>query len=156
MKVSEIVQLERSNQDEIILIKEGYFWRAYEKSALRFIQFIQEFQVVKRKIKYLNQEIVFLGFPNNIFPKIKEKIWKANLEILEESDDLIKIGSCVNAEDFISWKKSIQLSEISVNNKKEEDKKSKNIVEEISNFSTINKTPLEAMQFVIELQSKVR
>lgn len=33
MKIEEIAKIEDTNEDAIILLKEGLFWRAYERSA---------------------------------------------------------------------------------------------------------------------------
>lgn len=36
MTVKEIIQIENGNRNTIILLREGIFWRAYEKSAYAF------------------------------------------------------------------------------------------------------------------------
>lgn len=42
MKIKDILQIEQENTDNISLLKEGIFWRAYEKSAYLFTLYIKE------------------------------------------------------------------------------------------------------------------
>ena len=37
MKIDDIAKIEDVNEDSIILLKEGMFWRVYEQSAKRFV-----------------------------------------------------------------------------------------------------------------------
>ena len=86
MKITEILQLEKSNEGQIFLIKEGCFWRAYEKSAFRFSRLIRDFKITKKWIKYLNQEIVSIGFPLKNFEEIFKKRKDLNLKILRQKE----------------------------------------------------------------------
>lgn len=147
MKITEILQLEQKNQNQIILIKEGCFWRAYEKSAFRFSYFIQDYKITKKWIKNLDKEIVLLGFPLNALEKIEKKIKASNLEILQREESLIKIGNCVQKVGFAKWKMSIE---------KIIPKNHKHIFDSIRKFPTLNKTPLEAIEFLMQLQSEIK
>ena len=71
MKVQEILKIEKDNRASIFLFKEGFFWRAYERSAFRFVKKnIQGYSVIKRYIKYVKQDVVFIGFPLDNIDKI--------------------------------------------------------------------------------------
>ena len=48
MKIEKILQYESQNNDAIILFKEGIFFRAYERSAMRFTEYVAPFKVFKR------------------------------------------------------------------------------------------------------------
>ena len=43
MTVKEIIQIENGNRNTIILLREGIFWRAYEKSAYAFSMQVHPF-----------------------------------------------------------------------------------------------------------------
>ena len=60
MKISEIVKREENNKD-IILHKEGMFWRAYEYSAYTFVKNIKQYNAKKKFIKKVNSDIVFIN-----------------------------------------------------------------------------------------------
>jgi hypothetical protein len=70
MTISEILKIEETNTAQIYLIKEGFFWRAYERSAYRFVKYIRNFQVIKKHIKKVNQEVCYIGFPENMLEVI--------------------------------------------------------------------------------------
>lgn len=70
MKVQEILKIEKDNRTSIFLFKEGFFWRAYERSAFRFVKNIQKYSVIKRYIKCVKQDVVFIGFPLDNLDKI--------------------------------------------------------------------------------------
>lgn len=71
MKVSEILQMEQTYTESIILHKEGLFWRAYERSAYLLLKHYRQFQLTKKRVKYLEKEIVYCGFPDGFFYVIK-------------------------------------------------------------------------------------
>lgn len=149
MKIADILQFEKNNNDTIILVKEGCFWRTYEQSAFRFVKFVKKFQVIKKYIKCVNQEIVFLGFPVNVFNEIEKQIEKSNLEILRKEEELIEIGRCCNDGDFATWKESLQFIVSSTS------KNQNSIIDSIREFPILHKTPLEAMNFIMKLQNEI-
>ncbi len=58
MKISEIVKREKVNNN-ILLHKEGLFWRAYENSAHLFTQNIKKYNVLYKYYKNIGQNIVY-------------------------------------------------------------------------------------------------
>ena len=89
MKIKEILALEKENQNQIILLKEGIFWRAYNMSAFLFTKNIEEYKVTKKYRKVVNAEIVYLGFPHTVLEKILEKAKINFTVILEEEKKLV-------------------------------------------------------------------
>lgn len=49
MTIKEIIQIENGNGNTIILLREGIFWRAYEKSAYAFSMQIHPYIIRKSK-----------------------------------------------------------------------------------------------------------
>ena len=146
MTTAEIIKLENENENSIFLIKKGCFWRVYEKSAFRFVNLIRKFQITKKYIKCVNQEIVYLGFPLTLWLEIEKEIVDLNLGILEKTEDLIVLGKCLDEISFEEWKVSLKSTLITDNHL---------IIESLRCFPTINKTPLEAMQFILQLQTEI-
>jgi hypothetical protein len=64
MKIKEIVKLEEDNHDKCYLIKEGLFWRAYEKSAFWFVDKLRSYMITKKHFKGLNADVAYIGFPD--------------------------------------------------------------------------------------------
>jgi mannosyltransferase OCH1-like enzyme len=65
MRISDILIKENNNSGQIILHKEGLFWRAYEQSAYLFSKYVRKYQVVRKHFKNVEKDIVFLGFPHS-------------------------------------------------------------------------------------------
>lgn len=107
MKISDIIQREDDNPDSIILIKEGMFWRAYERSAFRFIRLIQEFRVMVKYYKNVDRKLAFLGFPAETLPSVvaraKIKGWKAG----EKEPGIWIISGFPLIDGFDAWKESL-------------------------------------------------
>ena len=86
---------------KIMQFGEGNFLRAYEHSAYFAHRYIHEFKVTKTYIKVVNQDVVRIGFPVNVFEKwahgyqhewIDEKL--AKIEMREPFDEMA----------YINWK----------------------------------------------------
>jgi hypothetical protein len=61
MKIIELIKLEESNSG-ILLHKEGIFWRAYERSAYRFVNHLTAYRVQLRYYKNIKQDVVYIGY----------------------------------------------------------------------------------------------
>ena len=104
MKVKDIYNLELNNNSNIYLIKDGNFYRAYERSALLFVENITTYHLTKHAYKNINFEMVYLGFPQSSLPKLlKEK----NLELRGDTSEFLVLGPFTMKGDFEYWKASI-------------------------------------------------
>ena len=80
--LSEILQNECTNTHILYFYREGVFYKAYEHSAYLFVKHVKPFQVKKRMVKSVKQEVVSIGFPINSLTnyfsseKIREKRMK--------------------------------------------------------------------------------
>ena len=63
MTIKEIIQIENGNGNTIILLREGIFWRAYEKSAYAFSMQIHPYKPTRKWVIAVKQDVVSLGFP---------------------------------------------------------------------------------------------
>ena len=77
MKIEEIAKIEDASEDAIILIKEALFWRAYERSAKRFVYLITKYQLIRKEFKALGRSMVYLGFPET---RLKHVIARAKIK----------------------------------------------------------------------------
>ena len=104
--------MELANTNSIYLIREGNFYRAYEHSALFFTENIEPYHLLKRLYKVINAEMVYLGFPQTVLPKLlKEK----GLMIAGDTSQFLVLRPFSTGQDFGVWKASMQC------NSKEED-----------------------------------
>ena len=69
MRIKEILVLESTNRDRIVLLKEGVFWRAYQTSAYLFVHCIRELKVTHKYVKAAKADAFFIGFPPKMLHK---------------------------------------------------------------------------------------
>ncbi len=151
MKIKDILVREDQNSEKIFLFREGYFFRAYNRSAMRFSQNVKSVKILKKYIKYLETDIFYCGVPKNCVEEIK-RISEKNGWGSDVSEDLVVIfGVPVLEEDFEGWKAQIPAIEpIAKNNVSR--KKEAFILKKLKDFPIDEKTPHEAIRFVYELQ----
>ncbi|PIQ27593.1 MAG: hypothetical protein COW63_15585 [Bacteroidetes bacterium CG18_big_fil_WC_8_21_14_2_50_41_14] len=147
MKIEDIL-IKEDNQN-IHLHKEGLFWRAYEYSAFAFVKEIKKYNAKKKFIKKVNSEIVFIGFPEstlgNILDLCKQKGYAVN-----KNEHLITIKLITKSEGFEIWK-----DEIEIEDKNHVTKDDDSLSERIAGFPLATKTPMEAQQFLYNLQMEI-
>jgi hypothetical protein len=54
MDILRIIQLEEENLSNVHLYKEGSFWKAYERSAYLFVEYIKPYRTKLRYYKNIN------------------------------------------------------------------------------------------------------
>lgn len=105
MKIEKILQYESQNNDAIILFKEGIFFRAYERSAMRFTEYVAPFKVFKKHYKIVNAEICYLGFPMKSVQMLFQKV---NITNFTDMGQFLVVYGCPSKENFEVWKERIQ------------------------------------------------
>ena len=92
MKLADIFQIEKSNNQGIHLIQDRLFIRAWEKSAFLFTQHFKEYKIHHKHAKQLGEDLLWLGFPRSIIDSIitqaEEKSYPVSM--IEEGHWLIK------------------------------------------------------------------
>ncbi|MCA9398130.1 MAG: diversity-generating retroelement protein Avd [Candidatus Omnitrophica bacterium] len=108
MKVKDILQMELKNKNNIILLKEGMFFRAYNRSAMRLTNGIKTLKICVKWIKSVEQTIFYCGFPETIFSKIKEIAEAKNYQWQACSPQEIHItGLKVKDENYEMWTQEV-------------------------------------------------
>lgn len=163
MKISEKIAL-ASNPKTLVLHKEGLFYKAYNQNAMFFVQKIKSYKVSVKHIKSVNQLVYSIGFPSEAL--VSNELLIQNIlnisRFEDETNNTIIFSSQVeikNQEQYTAWTKkaqqdfvapSIQLLGKATNNQSYTD-----LVECIKSFELINSTPMQAMNFIQELQHKI-
>ena len=155
MKIAEIQEIEKTNFGNIYLFKEGIFWRAYERSAWMFVENVKHYRVLKKYVKAVKQDIVYLGFPDSALPEIllTVKTRHASSHTVRKSDVevFIEIQGFTNIVGFEQWKSEIPVFAIN----KETDNQYELIIEKIKNYPVANRTPLETLEFLAKIQKEI-
>ena len=106
MKIETILSNEAANERDIVLYKEGIFFRAYERSAMRFVQHVAPFKVLKKHYKNVNADVCYLGFP---MQNIAVLLQKNNLTRYSETQYYFVLFDMKEEGDFRQWKSEIPL-----------------------------------------------
>ena len=148
MKIAEILEIENANTDNINLFKEGIFWRVYEKSAWRFVKNIREYRVFKKYVKTVEQNIVYLGFPDSVLPEILSSAETRHTSE-HKSEIFVEIQGFTDTDGFEVWKEEIEFMNCKENKQDE-------IIQKIKEYPIGSKTPVEAFKFLAELQNELK
>ena len=147
MIIEEILNIEDNHN--IYLHNEGLFWRSYEYSAYAFINSIKQYNVKKKFIKKVGSEIVFIGFPDSTLVNVLD-LCKQNGFATNKNNSLIKIELSTKSEGFEKWKNEIEIADSSKEKKNDE-----TLIERIASYPLATKTPMEAQQFLYNLQMEI-
>jgi len=146
----------------IYIIKEALFCNVYEESAWRFIELIKPYKPIKKRVKKLNMDVVSIGFPKLQLPAISEIAHQNGFTLAQEESGslIIKMPSEPDVN-FDEWKQSIPLyltekpglTDQSISGNQFE---WFSIVKEVELFTVADHTPMQSMQFLIDLQNKIK
>jgi len=72
MKTENILTIEEAAVNRINLVRDRLFWQAWNKSAFLFYSYIEKYQVHKRFVQKVSQDVAWLGFPKSALKKIED------------------------------------------------------------------------------------
>lgn len=178
MTVKEIIHLESGNQATIILLREGIFWKAYEKSAFAFFHQVHPYKPIRKWVQTVKGDLISLGFPM----ASTDSVLKDREILLQQEDRLVLSALPIVQEEFENWKQSVSMTLPDTGQKKlspvsetvvtsQEDLRPaaavvpvsqgsfstfyEQLVESIRFFNLESKTPVECMLFLMELKRKI-
>lgn len=159
MKVKDILNQESANPRCVFIYKKGMFYRVYNQSALWFVQHVKEIKLHSRYIKYLEQHIVWGGYPETLHSGIIKQLGKAGLMCIVDKnttriEEVMKPGpEQVSMRISLLEKKRIHDLPTPKHTPPESTRCCQcSIRNAILHFNTLHKTPLQAMQLIDELQ----
>lgn len=157
MQITEILKIENNNINKVNLIKEGFFWRAYEASAMLFIKNVKKFSLLKKHIKKISNNVVFIGFPDSSLETILKIVVEKGYTIEARSEKLIKLTGFTEITNFDELKSEyvIKKDEKDLNLAICSDK-IKIIINKVINYPVATQTPVETMNFVAEIQKELK
>jgi len=108
MKIKDILDMEKTNLSGITLLKEGMFYRAYNRSAMRMSTKIRALKVNTKLIKYVGQTVMYCGFPDSVLPGIRNLCERKNYIWNVRGETRIDIDGVVTTdEDYEGWTREI-------------------------------------------------
>lgn len=163
MKIADILEQEKDNVGGILLFKEGCFFRAYNYSAMRFVEHINPIKIIVKHFKNVKQDVFYCGLPSNSLDDIEKIAKERGFDILIKDDEIRINGIDSDKEDFEKWKQSFSvMSGVSTRHRTVNERQVtyealktdllNNIYQKIIQFPLENKTPMQTMQFVQELK----
>ena len=106
MTVKEIIQIENGNRNTIILLREGIFWRAYEKSAYAFSMQVHPYKPTRKWVIAVKQDVVSLGFPVSA----AENVLNGCKVLMRQEARLVLAASPIDPDGFEVWKQTVHRS----------------------------------------------
>lgn len=106
MTVKEIIQIENGNRNTIILLREGIFWRAYEKSAYAFSMQVHPYKPTRKWVIAVKQDVVSLVFPVSA----AENVLNGCKVLMRQEARLVLAASPIDPDGFEVWKQTVPRS----------------------------------------------
>jgi len=103
MKTENILSIEESGENRINLVKDRLFWQAWNRSAFLFATHIKSYQVHKRFVQKVSQEVAWLGFPSSALPAIQKTATDKGFGFEQKSADHIIISSVPQTSGYEEW-----------------------------------------------------
>ena len=144
MTAKELISLESGNHDEIRLYKVGMFWCAYERSAYMMCSQVRELKVKADRVKSAGGQVLCkVGFPMNSFDTTA-----ASLVVKSRTDGevVLKAPRAITEDQFLEWKNTHTVADSSAPSAEGD------IVKMIRGFNVAVHTPMQCMDFIMELQ----
>jgi len=174
MTYKERVKREEGNRDRMFVYDEGgLFHNLYERSAYAFCRTIKECKVNIRSISYLEEPLAYIGVPTT---RIANYLPMERAERIDGKCYAIPLSEPIDEDDFARWKsQAVKEHEERERRKvvKDDERKAVNgetsdnaneadnivirhCVTRIRNLNMASMTPMEAMNFLHEMQEKLR
>jgi len=146
----------------LFIVKETLFCNVYEQSAWRFVELIKPYKPSKKCVKKLNMDVVSIGFPKSQLPAILEIAIQNGFVIVHEEQGSITIKTLSEPDtNFAEWKQNIAMNLIEkpgLNNHFPTGNQIDfySIVKDVELFTVADHTPMQSMQFLIDLQNRIK
>jgi len=101
MKTENILAIEESGENRINLVRDRLFWQAWNKSAFLFASHIKNYQVHKRFVQKVAQEVAWLGFPSSVLSAIQKTATDKGFGFEQKSADHILLNSIFRIREFL-------------------------------------------------------
>ena len=104
MKTENILLLEDNAEGIINLVRDSLFWQAWNRSAFLFTMHLKkDYQVQKRFIKKVSQEVAWIGFPSSTLDTIRQIAEKKGFKWEQKSADHIIISNVTQSTGYEEW-----------------------------------------------------
>ncbi|HIQ37842.1 MAG TPA: hypothetical protein EYH36_07585 [Desulfocapsa sulfexigens] len=143
-----------TNERQLTLHREGAFYKLYNQQAMLFTENIKTLKIKVKFIRLVNQHVYSCGFPVTIIEDVKKQLSNIGGAI-DESEGLLTVAGIdwKKKGDYSKWCKEQKQAEVPAKIKSESNMT--NIEKQIAGFQVMRKTPMEAMDFIVELQGKL-
>jgi len=103
MKTESILSIEESGENRINLVRDRLFWQAWNRSAFLFAVHIKSYQVHKRFVQKVSQEVAWLGFPSSALHTIQKTATDKGFGFEQKSADHIIISGVPQTTGYEEW-----------------------------------------------------
>ncbi len=103
MKTEDILSIEESGENRINLVRDRLFWQAWNRSAFLFVNHIKKYQVHKRFVQKVSQDVAWLGFPKTALDTIENAVRAKGWSFERISGDHIIIGGVPQINGYEKW-----------------------------------------------------
>jgi len=103
MKTENILSIEESGENRINLVRDRLFWQAWNRSAFLFATHIKNYQVHKRFVQKVAQDVAWLGFPSSALSAIQKIATDKGFVFEQKSAEHIIISAVPSTTGYEEW-----------------------------------------------------
>ncbi|MGB0871412.1 MAG: hypothetical protein ACPGSD_17615 [Flavobacteriales bacterium] len=148
------------SDSEILLFKEGHFLRVYNIHLCWFVETIKRLKIHVRFIKKVKQTIYYGGFPKTIMDDLITQLKSKGLQVIESEEYFTIINVKLPEVTYYNhWKLDVdnklkdKAGRLDIEKKYDDPLK---LLKEIESYPIGRRTPFEAMEFLVDIQSRLR
>jgi len=143
-----------SDNTRLCLHKEGVFYKLYNRQAMLFVEHVKPLKVKAKFVKIVNEVVYSCGFPASIIEDVKGRLGDMGGTFEESPVMLTVVGvSWPSAGDYALWCQ--RQKEDTTWQQKPKVAGTFDLAQEIAGFQVMRSTPMDAMNFLIEMQAKI-
>ena len=159
--IKDKLKAEERNERTVRLWPEGTFFKAYERSAYLFVMQVRNYEVRRRYVQAVGQDVVSIGFPQTVLTSLGLQHTSATDGSVE-----IRLDTPLDEQQYLLWRESIHTTpgptpdpsperggELPVSKVEARDSP---VIKRLRVFNLATATPLDCMLLVHELQNMIK
>ncbi len=104
--IKEKLSYEQQNERTIRLWPEGGFYKAYERSAYLFVNYVRPYEVRSKFVKVVGGNVIDIGFPKSVLQKL-------DMTVDEQGDGcmVLRLDKTIDEQTYMIWRESVPKAE---------------------------------------------
>ena len=152
--IKDKLKAEERNERTVRLWPEGTFFKAYERSAYLFVMQVRNYEVRRRFVQAVGQDVVSIGFPQTVLTSLGLQHTSATDGSVE-----IRLDTPLDEQQYLLWREAQTFPTPDPSPQRGGEyvpPMVSAVADRIRTFNLASATPLDCMLLISELQKMIR